>query len=75
MKKYANKKRKVKPHGFVIGDKVLLKRQKQLSNKMDSLFDPEPYNITEIKGPMITVKRGKKLITRNASFFRPLFQK
>ena len=52
MVKYANSKRKTKPHTLKIGDIVLVKQKK--INKFSTPFNPNPYRIIKRKGNMIT---------------------
>ena len=72
MKTYADKQRNVKPHGFQIGDTVLVKQQK--NNKLTTPYSDKPYIIIKIKGSMITAKRieDEKTITRNSSHFKTI---
>ena len=72
MKTYADKQRNVKPHGFHIGDTVLVKQQK--NNKLTTPYSDKPYIIIKIKGSMITAKRieDDKTITRNSSHFKTI---
>jgi len=44
-------------------------------NKLTSLYDPEPYSITKIKGSMITATRPDQEITRNSSHFKEVHVK
>ena len=68
-KDYSDSKRHVKASNIHPGDSVLVKRR-QLS-KMMSRFDPEPYEVTDVKGPMITAQSpGGRVITRNSSFMK-----
>ena len=68
-KDYSDSKRHVKASNIQPGDSVLVKRR-QL-NKMMSRFDPEPYEVTDVKGPMITAQSpGGRVITRNSSFMK-----
>ena len=41
-------------------------------NKLSSVYSPEPYEITQIKGSMITARNNNHYITRNCSFFKKL---
>ena len=68
-KDYSDSRRHVKASNIQPGDSVLVKRR-QL-NKMMSRFDPEPYEVTDVKGPMITAQSpGGHVITRNSSFMK-----
>jgi len=53
-----------------VGDKVLIKQPKQ--NKMSTPFKPEPFEITDKKGSMITAQNAEHTVTRNASSFKRL---
>ena len=69
MTKYANKKRKTKPHTLKIGDIVLVKQKK--INKFSTPFNPNPYTVVKKKGNMITAKSSEnQFITRNSSYFK-----
>ena len=70
MKTYADKRRHAKPNQLQIGEEVLVKIPK--TDKLSSYYNPKPYNVTEIKGTMITASCGNHSITRNASFFKKL---
>ena len=58
---------------FAIGQTVLM-RQRRL-DKLTPLFEPNPYQITYIKGSRITAKRLKdgRYLTRNCSKVKPFF--
>lgn len=70
MKQYADKRRKAKHSNLQVGDKVLVKQDKQ--NKLTPPYDPKPFEIVKKKGTMITAKREDKHITRNSSKFKPV---
>ena len=53
-----------------INDTVLVKQNK--TNKLSSVFNPEPMIVTNRNGTMITAKRGSYKITRNVSYFKRL---
>jgi len=38
-------------------------------NKFSSYYDPRPYEVTQIKGSMVTASRPGHSVTRNSSFF------
>ena len=68
-KDYSDSRRHVKASNIQPGDSVLVKRR-QL-NKMMSRFDPKPYEVTDVKGPMITAQSpGGRVITSNSSFMK-----
>ena len=55
---------------FKVGDQVLLKSG-CTRNKFKSRYCPEPYQIINIKGDMITViNKNKVSCTQNISFFK-----
>jgi hypothetical protein len=66
MKENADKKSRAKVSSIQIGDSVLIHQRKQ--NKLSTKFDPSPFRVVRKKGTMITVLRGGKYVTRNASF-------
>ena len=67
MKRNMDKRLKARNHKFQIGDRVLIRLTE--GNKSTPKYDPHPYNITSIKGSMLTAKRGNETKTRNCSFF------
>ena len=67
-KMYADKRRGAKQPNFTVGDQVLVRQAKR--NKLTSRFIPKPYEITDIKGTMITARRKEHHITRNYSHFK-----
>lgn len=55
-----------------IGSKVLLKRERV--NKAVSPWDPDTYEVTHMKGSLVTARRSYPFpheTTRNSSFFKP----
>ena len=70
MKEYADKCNHAINTDLDVGDKVLIKQPKQ--NKMSTPFKPEPFEVTEKKGSMITAQNAEHTVTRNASFFKKL---
>jgi len=70
MKEYADKCNHARNTDLNVGDKVLIKQPKQ--NKMSTPFKPEPFEITDKKGSMITAQNAEHTMTRNASFFKKL---
>ncbi|ESO96580.1 hypothetical protein LOTGIDRAFT_174811 [Lottia gigantea] len=72
IKEYADQKRHVKPHKFIVGNPVLVKIKKKC--KLTTPYDPQPYVVVRVKGTMITATRlsDGKSITRNASHFKLL---
>ena len=70
MKEYADKYSHAKSTDLHVGDKVLIKQPKK--DKMSTPFKPEPLEIKDKKGSMITAQTGEYTVTRNASFFKKL---
>ena len=68
MKTYADKRRNAKPSKLYVGNRVLVKQDKE--NKLTTPFDPRPYEVTNKKGNMVTAQREDKRITRNSSKFK-----
>ena len=60
-------------HTICIGNKVLVRQKKR--NKLTPAFSPEMYTVTRVKGSMITGRRGKHEVTRDASMFKKLAEK
>ena len=52
MKEYTERKNHASQVHLTIGDNVLV--QKRRLNKFTSYYDTEPYEVTAVKGPMIT---------------------
>ena len=72
MKIYADEKRGVKDMPLDINDLVLVK-QKPL-NKPETAFNPLPYQVTDIKGTMVTAENKGHKVTRNSSRLKPLMR-
>ena len=70
MKEYADTRNHARDSDLKVGDQVLIKQPKQ--NKMSTPFNPEPFQITEKKGSMITAQNAQKAVTRNTSFFKKI---
>jgi hypothetical protein len=68
MKEYADRRRRTSYHDLHVNDIVYMRQKCQ--NKMMAAYDHLPYKVTAVKGNMITVKRGSKMVTRNSSFFK-----
>ena len=70
-KKYADNKRNVKKSDIKVGDRVLVKQQKQ--NKLTSQYSEVPYTITNRQHSRVTARnKYGHIITRNVSHFKPL---
>ena len=70
MKEYADKRSHTKSTDLNMGDKVLIKQPKK--DKMSTPFKPEPLEIKDKKGNIITAQNEEHTVTRNASFFKKL---
>ena len=70
MKTYAHKCSHAKNTDLNIGVKVLITQPKK--DKMCKPFKPEPLEIKDNKGSMITAQNKEHTVTRNASFFKKL---
>lgn len=68
MKKHFDQTMKTRERHLEVGKKVLVKQEQKC--KSDTVWDPKPLVITDIKGPMITASRDDKRVTRNSSFFK-----
>ena len=65
MKEYADKRRNARESLIVVGDQILLKQSK--ADVLTQAFDPGPFSVIGVKRSMITVKRGRKIKSRNSS--------
>ena len=68
IKDYADDKRHTKVSDLKVGDSVLVRQPRE--NKLTTPFNPEPLEITQKKGTMVTARNSRKSITRNSSFFK-----
>ena len=71
-KYYADQKLQNHPHHFEIGQEVLLKQIQK--RKTDSIFEPTPYLISNIKENMVLVSKDGKTYARNISLIQPFFR-
>ncbi|GFS05243.1 transposon Ty3-G Gag-Pol polyprotein [Elysia marginata] len=55
-KEIADKTRKTQPHSLTVGDTVLVRHKK--TYKLTPPYIPKPYKVADVKGSMITAKRG-----------------
>jgi hypothetical protein len=53
---------------FRVGDKVLVQQKKK--NKFSPKYNPNPYTVKKVKGPMITAEFEGHSVTRNLSLFK-----
>lgn len=60
-KLYADRKRRAGPSDMVVGDHVLLKRQR-VKNKLESIFEPTVYSVIKRSGPDVTVQAAGSLV-------------
>jgi len=71
MKELADARNHAKPSDLHEGDHVLIPNQKQ--TKLTTPYIPEPYEVVNKKGSMITVKNGSgHEVTRNSSMFKKI---
>ena len=68
-KVYADGRRRARPHGICVGEKVLV-RVPQKCNKFSVPFFREPYTVVRVNGSQLWVKRSNdgKVFKRNSSF-------
>ncbi|CAG2219938.1 unnamed protein product [Mytilus edulis] len=69
MKKQFDERNHAKPSNIEIGNYVLRKTDRK-ENKLTPAYEPNPYNVINKKGSMITVTNGEKVVTRNSSKFK-----
>ena len=55
----------MKQPSIEVGDYVLIRQKKQ--NKLSTAFDTKPVQVTDIRGPAITVHRDSKFVIRNVA--------
>ena len=67
MKGYADHAN-AKPSKIMIGDSVVVKDTSL--KKSNSAYHPEPMEVVEKKGSMMTAENGRRSVTRNSSFFK-----
>ena len=65
---YTDAKRKARNKELLVGTKVLVKQERK--NTFTPAFDPKLLIVEQVKGTMITVRRGKYRVTRNTSHFK-----
>ena len=69
MKQYSDNKHKATHSSLRVGDKVYLKLPQTLG-KASSVYDPEPYAITSIKGTQAIVVRNNQQLRRNLALLK-----
>ena len=72
MKRKADGKTYVKPSNLKPGDTVLVKRPYNMSHG-NTPYEEMPYTVTARKGSMVSARNDHKSVTRNSSFFKPLY--
>jgi hypothetical protein len=72
MKEYADKRRRTKEHTILVGDWVLLKKEKKLMRKTEPFYETEPYRVIAVNYSMITARNQRHAVTRNCAFFKKL---
>lgn len=71
MKKDFDHRMKAKPAELKIGDNVLYKWPKfKVSNKTDTVWDPKPFKVTNVKNSLVTCERDGREMSRNSSMFK-----
>ncbi|GFR98004.1 transposon Ty3-G Gag-Pol polyprotein [Elysia marginata] len=69
-KEFPDQTRKTQPHSLTVGDTVLVRQKK--TNKLTPPYIPKPYKVADVKGSMVTAKRGTHRIVRNSSYFKQI---
>ncbi|KAJ1110118.1 hypothetical protein NDU88_007473 [Pleurodeles waltl] len=67
-----SRKRGAKERDICVGDMVLVKCRKGGSTFLLP-FEKDPWILSDVKGTMITAKRGSKSITQNISFYKKVY--
>ncbi|KAJ1206954.1 hypothetical protein NDU88_002347 [Pleurodeles waltl] len=67
-----SRKRGAKERDICVGDMVLVKCRKG-GSKFLLPFEKDPWVVSDVKGTMITAKRGPESITRNISFYKKVY--
>ena len=70
MAMYADSRRHTQASSLKPGDQVLV-RQKKIT-KLTPPFLPNPYEVVEKKGSMVTARRGDHEVVRNSCHFKPV---
>ena len=72
VKQYADKRRRTSSHQLCFGDKALIRKEKAIFSKSESIYEVTPVIITEVKGSRITAKFEDtgRIVTRNSSSFK-----
>ena len=70
MKQYADDKSGARENNLEVGDYVLVKQNK--TNKLSTPYNPNPMEVINKKGTMITARNDHREITRNASHFKEI---
>ncbi|KAJ1145148.1 hypothetical protein NDU88_011440 [Pleurodeles waltl] len=67
-----SRKRGAKKCDICVGDTVLVKCRKG-GSKFVLPFEKDPWIVSDVRGTMITAKRGPESITRNISFYKKVY--
>ncbi|KAJ1113595.1 hypothetical protein NDU88_001837 [Pleurodeles waltl] len=67
-----SRKRGAKERDICVGDMVLVKCRKGGSTFLLP-FEKDPWVVSDVKGTMITAKRGPESITQNISFYKKVY--
>ena len=72
LKQYADKRRKTSTHQLMVGDTVIVKKEKAMIGKAESFYEWQSLKVTKVLGSMITARCEKtgRETTRNSSFFK-----
>ncbi|KAI0210788.1 hypothetical protein LSAT2_004428 [Lamellibrachia satsuma] len=70
VKQYADKRAKAKSSNLQPGDIVMMKQKR--TNKYSTPHQPMAYEVVARKGPMITARNERQVVTRNISRFKPV---
>lgn len=68
MKRIEDAKNNAVKVNLQVDDRVLVKQK--VSRKSETPYKPEPYQVTDINGTMITARNNNHKITRNVSYFK-----
>ena len=73
MKAHADNKAYVKPCKISPVEAVLVKRPISVS-KRGTVYDPTPMTVVSKKGSMVTAEGENRIVIRNSSFFKNVYQ-
>ena len=69
-KAYADNNRHAKSATISKGQQVLVRPDRKPTS-FAPRYEPKPYEVTAVKGTMVTAQRDGKMVTRNVSWFTP----